>query len=62
MTELESIKKMPFSLEAEQAILGTVILDSEKFVDIATLKEEEFYLDHHKQIFSAMRDMFNNNR
>lgn len=62
MAELDSIKKMPFSLEAEQAILGTVIIDSEKFVDIATLKEDDFYLEQHKQIFAAMRDMFNNNR
>ena len=62
MAELESIRKMPFSLEAEQAILGTVIVDSEKFVEIATLKEEDFYLEQHKQIFAAMREMFNINR
>lgn len=61
MAELD-IKKMPFSLEAEQAILGTVIVDSEKFADIATLKAEDFYLQQHKEIFSAMRDMFAKNR
>ncbi len=62
MAEIDSLKKMPFSLEAEQAILGTVIVDSEKFADVATLKEEEFYLEQHKQIFGAMREMFNNSR
>lgn len=62
MAELDNLKKMPFSLEAEQAVLGTVIIDSERFVDIATLKENDFYLEQHKQIFSAMRDMFNTNR
>jgi len=62
MAELDGIRKMPFSLEAEQAILGTVIVDSEKFSEIATLKEDEFYLEQHKQIFGAMREMFNNNR
>ncbi len=62
MAELDSIRKMPFSLEAEQAILGTVIVDSEKFVDVATLKDDDFYLEQHKQIFGAMRDMFNKNR
>lgn len=62
MAELDSIRKMPFSLEAEQAILGTVIIDSEKFVDVATLKEDDFYLEQHKQIFAAMRNMFNINR
>ncbi len=62
MAELDGIRKMPFSLEAEQAILGTVIVDSEKFSEIATLKEDEFYLEQHKHIFGAMREMFNNNR
>lgn len=62
MAELDSIRKMPFSLEAEQAILGTVIVDSEKFVEVATLKEDDFYLEQHKQIFAAMRNMFNINR
>ncbi len=62
MAELDSIRKMPFSLEAEQAILGTVIVDSEKFTEIATLKESDFYLEQHKQIFAAMREMFNISR
>ena len=62
MSELETFKTMPFSLEAEQAILGTVIVDSEKFADVATLKEGDFYLEQHKQIFAAMRNMFNESR
>lgn len=62
MAEIDSIRKMPFSLEAEQAILGTVIVDSEKFVEVATLKDDDFYLEQHKQIFAAMREMFNSNR
>ncbi len=62
MAELDSIRSMPFSLEAEQAILGTVIVDSEKFSEIATLKDNDFYLEQHKHIFGAMRDMFNESR
>lgn len=62
MADFESIKRMPFSLEAEQAVLGSVIVDSGKFAEIATLTEEDFYLEQHKQIFSAMREMFNTNR
>jgi len=62
MSELESMRTMPFSLEAEQAILGTVIVDSEKFADIATLKESDFYLEQHRHIYAAMRDMFNQSR
>ncbi len=65
MAEFDSstaIKKMPYSLEAEQALLGTVIFDSERFADIASLKDDDFYLEQHKSIFSAMRDMFNENK
>ena len=62
MADFESIKRMPFSLEAEQAVLGSVIVDSEKFAHIATLSDDDFYLEQHKQIFSAMKEMFNNNR
>ena len=60
MAELDSstaIKRMPYSLEAEQALLGTVIVDSERFADIASLKDEDFYLEQHKSIFAAMREM-----
>lgn len=65
MAELDSstaIKRMPYSLEAEQALLGTVIVDSERFADIASLKDEDFYLEQHKSIFAAMREMFNENK
>ncbi len=62
MADIDNIRSMPFSLQAEQAILGTVIIDSEKFAEIASLKESDFYLEQHKQIFAAMRNMFNINR
>ena len=62
MAEIDSIRKMPFSLEAEQAILGTVIVDSEKFAEISELKEEDFYLEQHRQIYNAMRKMFIENQ
>ena len=62
MTDFENIKKMPFSLEAEQAILGAVIIDSEKFSEIAMLNVEDFYLEQHRQIFAAMKEMFNSGK
>ncbi|MBQ0109542.1 MAG: replicative DNA helicase, partial [Clostridiales bacterium] len=48
MADFETYKQMPFSLEAEQAVLGTVIIDSEKFADIADLSSEDFYVQSHQ--------------
>lgn len=63
MPVLDTIKKMPFSIEAEQAILGTILIDSEKINDILTLlKPEDFYLEQHQAIFLAMSEMFITNK
>ncbi|PKM62361.1 MAG: replicative DNA helicase, partial [Firmicutes bacterium HGW-Firmicutes-21] len=63
MAELDTIKKMPFSIEAEQAVLGSVLIDSEKLNDIMLqLKTEDFYLEQHQAIFSAMVEMFVTNK
>ncbi len=57
------IKKMPFSLEAEQSVLGSILIDPECFPEIASLvKSEDFYLDSHAQIYLAMQDLFLQNR
>lgn len=59
MPELETLKRMPFSMEAEQAILGAILIDSEKINDVMTLlKPEDFYLEQHQAIFTAMTEMF----
>ncbi|MBE6636665.1 MAG: replicative DNA helicase [Ruminococcaceae bacterium] len=55
----ELIKKMPFSLEAEQSVLGSILIDPECFSEIATiLKSEDFYLESHAEIYLAMQDLF----
>lgn len=52
-------RQPPYSLEAEQALLGAIILDSEKFAELdGNLKPEDFYVERHKVIFSALRDMY----
>ena len=58
MAEIDSIRRMPYSVEAEQAILGTIIIDPQKYDEVSHLSAEEFYLEQHKQIFSAMTKMF----
>ena len=59
----ELIKKMPFSLEAEQSVLGSILIDPECFPEIASqLKSDDFYLESHAQIYLAMQDLFLQNR
>ncbi len=62
MTELESIRRMPYSLEAEKAILGTVLMDPVRFDEISFLQAEEFYLPQHQQIYSALVKMILDDR
>ena len=52
-------RKLPFSLIAEQSLLGSILIDPECFNELAELvNAEDFYLTEHKQIFLAMRDLF----
>lgn len=58
----ENINKMPYSLEAEQSVLGSIILDPDKIREAAnTIHAEDFYLEQHQHIYEAMRDMFLSN-
>lgn len=55
----ETPKKLPFSLEAEQSVLGSIIIDPEKFRETANvLNDDDFYLDEHKSIYAAMKRLF----
>lgn len=55
-------KMMPHNLDAEQAVLGCLIIDSMCQTEImSTLKAEDFYTDSHKNIFSAMTKVFQKN-
>jgi len=57
------IRRLPFSLEAEQSVLGSILIDPEKFTEIASLiKHDDFYLSEHKEIYLAMQDLFLQNR
>ena len=55
-------KMMPHSLEAEQAVLGSVLIDNMCQTEIMTmLRPEDFYSEAHKGIFEAMGKVFNKN-
>lgn len=56
-------RKLPFSLEAEQSVIGSILIDPECFDDIAQLvSSEDFYLPEHEQIFYAMKGMYSSSK
>ena len=53
-------RQMPQSLEAEQAVLGSILIDSRCVADvIGIVRPEDFYLEQNKQIYEAIYTMFN---
>jgi len=53
------IKQLPVSIEAEQAVLGSIIIKPDSFDLIGgMLTAEDFYLDDHKSIFNALSSMY----
>ncbi len=53
-------RRMPQSLEAEQAVLGSILIDSRCITDIiGILRPEDFYLEQNKEIYEAIYSMFN---
>ncbi len=57
-----SIERIPpQNIEAEQSLLGCILLDKESIFKIADIiNSEDFYHNSHKIIFEAMIDLFNN--
>lgn len=54
------IAQKPQSLEAEQAVLGAILIDSRCITDvIGIVRPEDFYLQQNREIFEAMYTMFN---
>ena len=54
---------MPYNLEAEQSVLGSILIDMEYQYEIMSrLKERDFYLESHKLIFDAMYSIINKNK
>ena len=50
---------MPFSLPAEQSLLGSILIDPNAINQVADkLAADDFYLSEHKQIFLAMQELF----
>lgn len=57
------MKMLPHSIESEQAVLGCCLIDEEAPLYITgALKEEDFYADAHKHIFSAIINLYKNSK
>lgn len=55
-------KLPPQNIEAEQSVLGSLMLDKDAIVKIADLiKPEDFYRDAHRNIFEIMIELYSNN-
>ena len=51
--------RLPYSVEAEQAVLGSVLIDPQCLNEIAVqIKTEYFYIPQHREIYSAMSSMY----
>jgi replicative DNA helicase len=53
-----SLRIPPHSIEAEQSVLGGILLDNPSYLSIAgLLNDDDFYREDHQLIFRAMKDM-----
>ncbi len=55
-----NVRTVPFSLEAEQSVLGAMFLDKDCIPDaIEILKGDDFYIGRNKELFDAMSELYN---
>jgi len=60
MDEELSVRQVPQSLEAEQAVLGSILIDSRCLTDvIGVVRPEDFYLQQNREIYETIYTMFN---
>jgi len=64
-TSIEALlsRRPPYSMEAEQAVLGCIILDGETFPStVGILHSDDFYVEQHKAIYLAAKELFDKNK
>ncbi len=58
-----SERKVPFSLEAEQSVLGSILIDPRSIEEITEIiTSSDFYIDDHAKIYLAMSELFINSK
>ena len=54
--------ELPYNAQAEKQVLANMIFSSDMLVEtFSRLSEEDFYVNEHKIIFKALREIFENN-
>jgi len=57
--ELQSVKLPPQNIEAEQAVLGAILVDKEALYKIGgILSSSDFYRNDHEEIYQSMLELF----
>lgn len=60
MSQDSSIRTPPHSKEAEQSVIGSVLIDKDAMLKIADLLEPgDFYYDTHRMVYEAIHDLYN---
>ena len=60
MNEELNFKQMPQSLEAEQSVLGSILIDSRCMTDVVgVVQPADFYQQQNREIYETMYTMFN---
>ncbi|MBS4762156.1 replicative DNA helicase [Carnobacteriaceae bacterium zg-ZUI252] len=54
-------RQLPRDLVAEEAVLGSILFDSNVFLDLGTITPQDFYGVRNRLIFTAMGDLINRN-
>lgn len=63
VSQVASLRVPPHSIEAEQAVIGGLLLDSVAWEEIAgILTKQDFYIANHRLLFEAIEKLIENNR
>lgn len=58
-----NLSSLPYSLEAEQSVLGSILIEPECMERVVTIvKQDYFFLPQHRAIFGAMMSMFSGSK
>ncbi len=61
--KMDNIKTAPYSNEAEQAVLGSLIQDNNLLSEaVITLQIDDFYIEAHRKIYKTIVELYNNSQ
>ncbi len=60
---LDNDLRQPYSVEAEQAVLGSILVDPKTFTEVVNeIKADYFYIPQHREIFTVLSSMYELNQ